>query len=135
MRFLADMGVSMRVAEWLRSQGHDVLHLRDRGLQRLPNGEIFKLAAREQRIVVTFDLDFGEIIAQGGGGVGSVIIFRLHNTRTDHVIERLHAVLSQSSRDLEQAAILVIEEGRHRIRKLPIGGNNPEGQSPTSPGK
>jgi len=61
MRFLADMGVSLRVVEWLRSSGHDAIHLRDDGLQKLPNGEIFRKAIREQRVVLTFDLDFGEI--------------------------------------------------------------------------
>jgi predicted nuclease of predicted toxin-antitoxin system len=59
MRFLADMGVSMRVVEWLRSSGHDAIHLREEGLQKLPNGEIFQKAIREERIVLTFDLDFG----------------------------------------------------------------------------
>ena len=62
MRFLADMGLSARVVDWLRQSGHDVVHLSDRGLQRLPNGEIFRLAA-EDRIVLTFDLDFGEIFS------------------------------------------------------------------------
>src|SRR5438552_2782804 len=42
MRFLGDMGVSMRVIEWLRTAGHDVVHLRDEGLQRLPNGDILR---------------------------------------------------------------------------------------------
>ncbi len=36
------------------------------GLQTLPNGDIFAKAAREQRIVLTFDLDFGEILAASG---------------------------------------------------------------------
>jgi len=31
MRFLADMGVSLRLVQWLREQGHDVVHLRDEG--------------------------------------------------------------------------------------------------------
>ena len=51
MQFLADMGISMRVVEWLRLQSHDVVHLRYRGLQRLPNGDIFQLALQEKRIV------------------------------------------------------------------------------------
>ncbi|MHB1422433.1 MAG: DUF5615 family PIN-like protein [Gemmataceae bacterium] len=59
MRFLADMGVSQQVVEWLRTNGRAAVHLHDEGLQRLPNGEIFQKAGREQRIVLTFDLDFG----------------------------------------------------------------------------
>ena len=63
MRFLADMGVDGRVVQWLRGRGHEASHLRDEGLQRLPNGEIFIKAIAEQRILLTFDLDFGEIAA------------------------------------------------------------------------
>jgi predicted nuclease of predicted toxin-antitoxin system len=121
MRFLADMGVSMRLAEWLRTQGHDVVHLRDEGLQRLPNGEIFEKGIREGRIVITFDLDFGEIVAGAGSRAVSVILFRLHDTRTSHVQDRLARVLSDSAKALEDGAIIVVEESRHRVRKLPIG--------------
>ena len=67
MRFLADVGVLLRVVEWLRSSGHDAIHLRDEGLHTLRNGEIFQKALREARIVLTFDLDFGEIVAASGG--------------------------------------------------------------------
>jgi predicted nuclease of predicted toxin-antitoxin system len=121
MRFLADMGVSQQVVEWLRTNGHDAVHLRDEGLQRLPNGEIFQKAGREQRIVLTFDLAFGEILAASAGQIVSVILFRLRNPRADFVIQRLDDVLVQSSAELSQGAIVVVEDGRHRVRKLPIG--------------
>jgi predicted nuclease of predicted toxin-antitoxin system len=121
MRFLADMGVSQQVVEWLRTNGHDAVHLRDEGLQRLPNGEIFQKAGREQRIVLTFDLDFGEILAASAGQIVSVVRFRLRNTRADFVIQRLDDVLNRSSTELSQGAIVVVEDGRHRVRKLPIG--------------
>ena len=51
MRFLADMGVSIRVVEWLRNNGHDTKHLREEGLHRMPNGEIFTKAIHENRII------------------------------------------------------------------------------------
>ena len=63
MRFLADMGLDVRVAQWLRHEGHDAVHLRDEGLQRMPDREIFDKGIAEGRIVLTFDLDFGEIAA------------------------------------------------------------------------
>ena len=121
MRFLADMGVSQGIVNWLRSAGHDAKHLRDEGLHRLPNGDIFQKGFIEHRVVLTFDLDFGEIVAASEGRMVSVVLFRLHNTRTDHVLERLRAVLEQSSAQLRSGAIIVVEEGRHRVRRLPIG--------------
>jgi len=121
MRFLADMGISERVAAWLRAEGHDVAHLRDEGLSRLPNGEIYQKGFAEHRIVLTFDLDFGEIVAASAGQIVSVILFRLHDARSERVIERLTTVLAQSSAELLTGAIIVVEDARHRVRKLPIG--------------
>lgn len=120
MRFLADMGVARRIVEWLRSDGHDAVHLRDEQLHRLPNGEIFEKAEAERRIILTFDLDFGEIVALSGGRSVSVILFRLHNTRTPHVMDRLKKVLQESAQALEEGAVIVVEESRHRIRRYPF---------------
>ncbi|MBI5178344.1 MAG: DUF5615 family PIN-like protein [Nitrospinae bacterium] len=120
MRFLADMGVSLKVVAWLRSCGHDAVHLRDEGLQRLPNGDIFHKAIREDRMVLTFDLDFGEIAALSGAR-GSVVVFRLHNTSAENVIGRLEDVLVHSRSALETGAIVLVEESRYRVRHLPIG--------------
>lgn len=120
MRFLADMGISKRIVDDLKAKGHDVVHLSDEGLQRLPDKDIFKKAIFENRIILTFDLDFGEIIAFSGKAIVSVIIFRLHNTRTLFVIERLHQVLSATANSLEQGCVVTVEDARYRVRKLPI---------------
>ena len=122
LRFLADMGVSLRVASWLRDRGHDVAHLRDEGLHRMPDCDIFKKAAAEGRIILTFDLDFGEIVALSQQSPVSVFLFRLHNTTAHFVVKRLEQVLSASAVSVKsRAAIIVIEDSRHRIRTLPIG--------------
>ena len=121
MRFLADMGVAMRVVESLRDEGHDVLHLREQGLQRLPDEQIFRKAIAEDRTVLTFDLDFAEIVAFSRLQKTSVILFRLQNTRTPRVIERPKVALHQSGAILERGAVVVVEESRIRVRRLPIG--------------
>lgn len=63
LRFLVGACVDVRLAGWLREQEHDASHLRDESTQSLPNGEIFRKAIVEGRVVVTHDLDFGEISA------------------------------------------------------------------------
>jgi predicted nuclease of predicted toxin-antitoxin system len=62
MRFLADMGVAVRIVEWLRAQGHDAKHLRQEGLQRMIDRDIFRKAATEGRVVLTFDLDLAKYL-------------------------------------------------------------------------
>lgn len=121
MRILADMGVDVRLINWLRQHGHDAKHLRDEGLHRMPNGEIFAKAISENRTIITFDLGFGEIIALAKGQKASVILFRLHNTRTSHLIDRLATVLADSTDALDRGAVVVVEESRHRVRYLPVG--------------
>jgi predicted nuclease of predicted toxin-antitoxin system len=115
------MGVSQRLVVWLRQQGHDAIHLRDQGLRRLPNGDIFTKAADEQRIILTWDLDFTEILALSGTNTVSAVVFRLLNTRSANVIRRLERVLATSTRDLIEGAIISVEESRHRVRLLPLG--------------
>ncbi|HHT9112367.1 MAG: DUF5615 family PIN-like protein [Planctomycetes bacterium] len=120
MRFLADMGIALRIVAWLRKNGHDVVHLREEGLHRLSDREIFRKAISENRIILTFDLDFGEIVALSRGMMTSVIIFRLRNTYTPFVLKRLEEMLQNSLEPLTKGSVIIVEETRHRIRELPI---------------
>jgi predicted nuclease of predicted toxin-antitoxin system len=115
------MGVAIGVVNWLRQNGHDAKHLREEGLHRIPNGEIFAKAISENRIVITFDLDFGEIVALSKNERVSIILFRLHNTRTSHLINRLSTVLEDCAEALKQGTVIVVEESRYRVRYLPPG--------------
>ena len=115
----------IRAADWLRSQGHDAVHLRDEGLHRMPNGEIFEKALSEDRIVLTSDLDFGEIAAALKDTAGKVLLLRLQNSRAANVISRLSRVLPRVERELAAGAVVIVEESRHRVRPLPIGTTSP----------
>ena len=57
MKFLADMGISPRIAEELRKQGHDAVHLAEQGLYRMPDGDILQKARLESRVLLTHDLN------------------------------------------------------------------------------
>lgn len=114
------MGVSSSVVEHLRGQGHDAVHLRERGLQRAPDHDIFALAATEGRIILTFDLDFAEIAAAAGASLPSVLIFRLNDTRVARLIDRLSKALLNASNSLSTGAVVVVDDARIRVRDLPI---------------
>jgi predicted nuclease of predicted toxin-antitoxin system len=67
MRFLLDMNLSPAMADWLRRERHDAVHARDIGLGTLSDRDLFVRAVTEDRILITFDLDFGDIVGAAGG--------------------------------------------------------------------
>lgn len=85
MKFLVDMGISQRTVEWLRNQGHDIVHLREQGLQKLDDEDILIKAKTEERIILTMDLDFTNLLAWSKDTLPSVIIFRLGNENYDKI--------------------------------------------------
>jgi len=87
------MGMSITTVEALRVADHDAIHLREEGLIRLPDAEIAAKAVREHRIVLTFDLDFGDILAAARSETPSVIIFRMRNQTPAAVNPRLFRVI------------------------------------------
>lgn len=120
MRFLADMGISQSTVNWLRDNGYEAVHLKEEGLQRISDGEIVAKAMKEGRVILTCDLDFGDIMAASSKAWPTVIIFRLENERPQNINRRLLQVLEESFDALEKGAIVSVEETRHRIRFLPV---------------
>ena len=121
MKSLADMGISQSTVRWLRQLGYNAIHLREQGLQRLPDAEIVNKARTENRVILTCDLDFGALLAASGEKLPSVIIFRLENEKPDNINRRLASIFGSAAITvLEQGAIILAEQERHRIRLLPI---------------
>lgn len=58
MKFLGDMGIAQSTIHWLKHRGYDSIHLREQGLHKLPDEKIVEKARKEERIILTFDLDF-----------------------------------------------------------------------------
>lgn len=120
MKFLADMGISLKTVTFLNSPGYDAVHLHNQSLERLPDPDILEKARREERVLLTLDLDFSELVAVSKAKLPSVIIFRLHNMHPDRVNSYLREIITQHHNILEQGAIVSVTEGQIRVCSLPI---------------
>jgi predicted nuclease of predicted toxin-antitoxin system len=121
MKFLVDNALSPVFAEGLRRAGHDAIHVRDYGLQESEDEVIFDRAAREERIIVSADTDFGTLLALHRGKAPSVILLRrMVPRRPESQVSFLLSNLNEIAESLERGAVVVIEETRLRVRPLPI---------------
>ena len=114
------MGVSARTTEALRAEGFDAIHLNDEGLNRLADSAILLKARDENRVVLTFDLDFGELLAASGGETPSVVIFRMSDRRPVVVLDRTRLIFGSCREVLLAGAIVVVEDSGYRVRRLPL---------------
>ena len=120
MKFLADMGISPATVEFLCHLGHDGVHLHALKLGQLPDPLILAKARHEGRILLTHDLDFGELLAASGSHLPSVIIFRLRDMRPANVNHHLRVIIAQYADALSAGAVLSVTEARIRVRSLPV---------------
>jgi predicted nuclease of predicted toxin-antitoxin system len=121
MRFLADAGISPKTVDFLNRLGHEAIHVRTMGLERSSDRAPIERAQADGRAMVTFDLDFGDILALGVLDKPSAIILRLEDERADSVNRHLSVVVTECLGDLESGALVLVEDTRYRVRKLPIG--------------
>ena len=120
MKFLADMGISPKTVSFLQNLGHQAAHLHQEGLDRLSDPEILQKARLDGSILLTHDLDFGDLLAASEFELPSVIIFRLRNMRPERVNLHLSSILTKHAQDLDHGVVITIAEGGTRVRHLPI---------------
>ena len=121
--FLADENISPETADHLKALGYECHSLVREGPRQLADPEIVALAKREQRIILTHDLDFGEIYYFVEDGELGVIVLRLrHQTieAVNDVLERFLDARALSESQL-QRALVILSESSYRVHGGPRG--------------
>ena len=121
-RFLADenfIGPSIRL---LRDAGHDVTWIRADAPGAV-NVDVLALARREDRVLLTFDRDYGDLIYHRGlSPPPGVVYFRFEPVTADEPAMRLQSLLADPDFVLRGNFTIV---GEDRTRQRPLDPTKP----------
>ena len=93
MRFLVDECAGPTLARWLRKQQFDVFSVFDEA-RGLGDDEVLTQAFEENRILITTDKDFGEMVFRSQFPHRGVVLLRLQDERAANKIEVLGRLIA-----------------------------------------
>lgn len=123
MKILLDMNISPQWVESFQSNSFEALHWSTVGDARATDREIFLYAASNGFIVMTHDLDFGQLLWITNSEAPSVFQIRINDILPDSHGEFVLRTIKDCLSDLELGALVVIDESNRRIRSLPLRVN------------
>ena len=115
MKFLFDESVELRLGSYLKVQGHDVKAIATDYTYGVEDEEVLKIAKSEQRILITNDKDFGELVFRYHLPHTGVILLRLKRVSFQMKQERLAEVITTHKHALRH--FLIVTLYTVRIRK------------------
>ncbi|MBZ0204614.1 MAG: DUF5615 family PIN-like protein [Ignavibacteria bacterium] len=116
MKFLVDVGVSNKVEEYLKSIGFDTSCIRHINA-RMNDLEIIQIASEENRIILTMDKDFGDLVFKSGKSHAGVLLLRLEDESSDNKVKIVRSIIENFSNELSNN-FCVFHKGKLRIRKM-----------------
>ncbi|MBU4331777.1 DUF5615 family PIN-like protein [Patescibacteria group bacterium] len=110
LKFLADENIAPRVIAELIGYGYETRSIIDIK-PGLSDDEIIKLAGRENRIILTHDKDFGNILKYPLKKHKGVILIRLKNQSPQNVIKYLVPLIKSQKEKLKDSLVILSEQG------------------------
>ena len=122
MRFLLDENVSYRVCPHLKAAGHDAVHASEIGLTSTDDQVILDRALDEDRVLISGDHDFVQLLFASGDTRPSVILVRYIDALPSTALAALllAALPGQLTELLLAGAIATLTPDRVRVRPLPL---------------
>ncbi len=124
MKFILDANLSPRLSAELNAAGCDTQHVAELGLLRASDMEIIDFAKQRRAVVVTADVDFGNLLMKHRLRKPSIITLRqVERLNFAELVELLKSAINTNRLLLHRGAIIVVEPGTIRQRTLPLTGN------------
>ena len=117
MKFLCDHDVYAATVRFLRELGHTVVTAAEIGLAAAADADLLEAARSAGQKLVTRDRDFGGLVFLEGNAAG-ILYLRIAPSAVSSVHSELQRVLALYTDEELANSFVVVEPGRHRIRRI-----------------
>jgi predicted nuclease of predicted toxin-antitoxin system len=114
LKFILDVGVGNRVWQYLIHEGYDATLISAIN-PKLTDSDILAIAETEERMVVTMDMDFGELVYRSNKAHKGVLLLRLEDANGSEKAAIMKFIIDNFINDIE-GKFCVYKNGRLRIR-------------------
>lgn len=115
IKFLIDVGVGKKVENLLHEFYYDIKSVREIDY-RMKDKDILNIANKEERMIITMDKDFGELIFNTGLSHFGVLLLRLDDADGEEKVRIMKEILENHVNDLKNN-FCVYQNSRFRIKK------------------
>jgi len=117
LKFLVDVGVGKGIEEYLNEKGYDTRAVRDID-PGMEDEEIIRIAVRENRMIITMDKDFGELVYHSSTEHSGVLLLRLEDATGTEKLQVVKHILNNYANRIRNC-FCVFQKDKFRIRKIP----------------
>jgi predicted nuclease of predicted toxin-antitoxin system len=118
MKFKLDENLGSRSAGLIRAAGHDVETVLDERLSGASDPSIFEVCLREDRCLITLDLDFSDVTRFPPHHSAGIAVLRLPNGASVNLLERfVSSLLTLLGTEEIAGRLWIVEGGRIRVHE------------------
>ena len=117
MLFIAYANIFVPMVDGLRDMGHDVFDVKEKGMENLSDPEIFRMAQKEGRILVTMDKDFSNILLYPPGEHQGIIVVKLYRLKVADATRLFLDAMDDIKPEDIPGNLVIIDRSKTRIRK------------------
>lgn len=116
IKFIADVNVEKSIIDYLNENGYDVKWIPDYNSE-ITDEELFNLARKEKRILITNDKDFGKIVFLQKKISTGIILIRMKGRRGSDKVKRIRNLLEDYHEKLLNNFVIISER---KYRFVPL---------------
>jgi predicted nuclease of predicted toxin-antitoxin system len=117
MRAKLNENIDARIAVVLRGAGHDATTVREQGLHGSADSDLCRICISENRVLITLDLDFSNVLRYPPEGTSGIIVLRGPDDLFSTVRILIETLIEALNKENPLSQLWIVEPGRVRIHE------------------